>query len=372
MEKDLSYKEMYEKFYEIYYFCINTCLDPLEKDRKCCVNIMRCSSSVGKFFIVPFVTSVVSFFSGNVDFMRFGILLFVMLFIVVIILDSVAALKTTDLLCFLKNKFTPILLEAFGNIEYSPEAKIRKSRIKELEAHKLFSKTFKSYDNVYYGERKGILYDVIELDERSGRGVFIFLDLNKFVKNNIVIANSQKVMPFWLREIAYLFHNPVCYSVFLMVVVIFSNIFTEYVLNVTSDVMFLIVAVMFLGMTILFDICCKQVVFDGLKKVNLEDVEFNKRYILYSDDEVEARYLATPAFMERLKSLELAFSAKKIKISCRGSKMLLAIESRKDLFEFVNINKPLNSPEQFRKFFDQIASVLLMIDHFKLDEKTGL
>ena len=272
----------------------------------------------------------------------------------------------------MNTKFTPILLEAFGNIVYSPETRIRKSRLEELETHKLYSKTFKSYDKVYYGERKGILFDVIELDERNGRGVFIFLDLNKFVKNNIVIANSQKVIPLSLRKIAYSLHNPVCCFVFLMMGFLFSVFFSEYVLNVTSDVLFLIVVIMFIGITNLFEMCREQVIFDDLKKIELEDVEFNEKYMLYSDDEVEARYLATPAFMERLKNLELAFCAKKIKVSCRGNKILFAIESRKDLFEFVDINKPLNNPEQFKKFFDQISSVLLMIDHFKLDEKTGL
>ena len=79
MEKDLSYKEMYKKFYEIYYSCIATWLEPLEKDRKFCVSVMKYSSMVGKFLIVPFILSVVSFLLGNMDFMRLGILLFVML-----------------------------------------------------------------------------------------------------------------------------------------------------------------------------------------------------------------------------------------------------------------------------------------------------
>ena len=43
---------------------------------------------------------------------------------------------------------------------------------------------------------------------------------------------------------------------------------------------------------------------ENLEKVNLESVEFEKRFIVYSNDQVEARYILTPSFMERLVKLQ--------------------------------------------------------------------
>ena len=39
-------------------------------------------------------------------------------------------------------------------------------------------------------------------------------------------------------------------------------------------------------------------------KRKLEDIYFNKQFNVYSDDEVETRYLLTTAFMERLSNLK--------------------------------------------------------------------
>ena len=42
---------------------------------------------------------------------------------------------------------------------------------------------------------------------------------------------------------------------------------------------------------------------NDLEKVNLEDCEFEKIFEVYSSDQIEARYLLTTSFMERLKNL---------------------------------------------------------------------
>ena len=59
---------------------------------------------------------------------------------------------------------------------------------------------------------------------------------------------------------------------------------------------------------------CKTVVSDGtaktkgLKEVILEDPEFKNIWAVHSDDQVEARYLLTVTFMERLKELNTFIS----------------------------------------------------------------
>ena len=40
------------------------------------------------------------------------------------------------------------------------------------------------------------------------------------------------------------------------------------------------------------------------KKIRLEDPEFQKQFEVYCDDQITARYVLTPAFMQRLKKTE--------------------------------------------------------------------
>ena len=47
--------------------------------------------------------------------------------------------------------------------------------------------------------------------------------------------------------------------------------------------------------------------FSSLKNVKLEDPNFEKMFEVYSDDQVESRYLLTVTFMERLKELAETF-----------------------------------------------------------------
>jgi len=106
--------------------------------------------------------------------------------------------------------------------------------------------------------------------------------------------------------------------------------------------------------------------------VKLEDVEFEKQFKVYSKEQIEARYIVTTAFMERLKSLETAFGSKDIKCSFFDDKIMFAIPTNKDLFELGSLFKPLNLSKTVERFYDELNSVHEIINHFKLDEKTGL
>lgn len=66
--------------------------------------------------------------------------------------------------------------------------------------------------------------------------------------------------------------------------------------------------------------------------IRLEDPRFEKEFCVYGDDQVEARYILTPALMERI----LAFRKKwntKVHLSFLESRVYIAISMNKDLFE---------------------------------------
>ena len=71
----------------------------------------------------------------------------------------------------------------------------------------------------------------------------------------------------------------------------------------------------------------------SLKKVKLEDPEFENLFEVYSNDQIEARYLLTVSFMERLLELSKIFGGSSIRCCFLNEKLIIMIESLKDWFE---------------------------------------
>lgn len=107
------------------------------------------------------------------------------------------------------------------------------------------------------------------------------------------------------------------------------------------------------------------------QEIKLEFDEFNKRYKIESEDQIEARYLITTAFIERFMNLTTEFGTKDIQCAFFDGRVLFAISTNRNLFELGSIYKPLTNPQNV-KLFDELISIIDMIDYFKLDEKTGL
>ena len=110
----------------------------------------------------------------------------------------------------------------------------------------------------------------------------------------------------------------------------------------------------------------------GLHHTNLEDPEFNKKFDVYTNDEVEARYLITPSFMERLKNMETAFNAGTASCVFYNDFLMIALPTKKDLFSICSLTKPIDTPDQYFQMYDEIESIVKLIDHFKLNQKIGL
>lgn len=111
---------------------------------------------------------------------------------------------------------------------------------------------------------------------------------------------------------------------------------------------------------------------DVLDEMKLEYPVFNKRYKAYSSDQIEGRYLLTPAFIERFNNLQTTFGTNQAKCSFYGDEIMFAITANKNLFEIGNLFHSLNDPKNMKTFFDELSSIIELVDYFKLDEKTGL
>jgi hypothetical protein len=69
-----------------------------------------------------------------------------------------------------------------------------------------------------------------------------------------------------------------------------------------------------------------------LDYVDMVHPEFSDRFSVWSDDQVEARYLVHPAYVERVLGVEKAFHGKDVRTLFSGGELVIVIESE-DMFE---------------------------------------
>lgn len=183
--------------------------------------------------------------------------------------------------------------------------------------------SYSSYDDIFKGEYKSINCEIIEAkfikEERVGRknrfqiqiysGVIVKLDMNKRFKGNTVIKP---------------------------------------------------------------DTFMHRISVSNLRHTTLEDVNFEKKFDVFTNDEVEARYLITPSFMERLNNLKVSFSASKVECAFYDKYLLIGLHTNKDLFSVGSLINRVNDSKPFFTMFEEILSIFKLIDYFKLDQKIGL
>lgn len=113
----------------------------------------------------------------------------------------------------------------------------------------------------------------------------------------------------------------------------------------------------------------------GKKRVKLEDVEFEKDFEVYGTDQIDARYLLTTAFMNRLLSykrrkgykIDVFFSNKVF----TKSNVYFFIHTNKDHFE-IPINKNLLNKDSYYNIIEEIVDIMEVVKALKLDQNIGL
>lgn len=109
--------------------------------------------------------------------------------------------------------------------------------------------------------------------------------------------------------------------------------------------------------------------FGSDERVRLEDPRFESAFEVYSPDQIEARYLLTPAFMERLLSL-------KARVACPlcaafdGGQLWLAIDGRREYFPRFSVWRDLRGTDQIRSLVRDIRLIGDMVHLLRLDGDT--
>lgn len=110
----------------------------------------------------------------------------------------------------------------------------------------------------------------------------------------------------------------------------------------------------------------------GLSNVKLEDSVFEKEFEVFASNQIEARYLLTTAFMERMLKLRAAYHADKIEFSFFNNQLFIALETNRDMFEATSLFKTCLNKKLVEEAYLQIVSIFAIIDILSLDKRIGL
>lgn len=262
-----------------------------------------------------------------------------------------------------KKDLLPKILESLEGISWcSGKETISDETIRKSQ---LFgSYNIRENDDAFTGEYKGVTFKVSEtnLSYESGsgddhtvsnvfKGIIILIDSNKEIKAHTKIQPKmdKKTEIICTLLLVFLWGSLLYYAI-------------------SSESYFISCIFLFSGTISIISLFSHS-----NKEMNLEDPDFNKKYIVTTEDQVEGRYLITTGFMDRFKNLQTAFGTKNIKCAFFDNKIMFALHTNKDFFELSGgLFHSLKHPKQVKSFYEETTAIYDIIDYFKLDEKTGL
>jgi hypothetical protein len=109
----------------------------------------------------------------------------------------------------------------------------------------------------------------------------------------------------------------------------------------------------------------------SFERVRLEDARFENLFEVYATDQVEARYLLTPAFLERIVALSGLGPITSVQLGFTDNLLLIAVTKKGDWFETGQMmTKQVNHADRISKMAEQIGFVFDVVDALNLTLKT--
>ena len=285
--------------------------------------------------IFSFNPAIIKYFSEH--FVLVVIILFTAIFLLHI---SFSFFNNSSFRTLAKDAFMYKIAGLFGDLKYERKKHFSDVKIRESGLFHKYEK--QSSDDCFYGTSEGVNIEIYETaltyernDGKEGKrtviefqGVLVLFDMNKSFTGKTIVFQEYGKFGNFLRN---------TFS---------SNNYSLY------------------------------------KNVKLEDTKFEKIFEVYSTDQIEARYLLTPTFMEKLCELSKLFSDPKgighkptIQASFFDNQLLLAIPNRSDKFEIVSLFESVLGAKQkkrVQKVIEEIMNILEIVKILKLNEKIGL
>lgn len=373
---------------ELREFYFNKVKPNLEK-----INKSRRSNSINVYAILSFLTGFALIcLLGNIkvsghDYAIIG-LPFIIIGVLILIINNKGNSKRIDLSGEedVKRKYMPEFLKIFGSqISWSKDNVYKAAN--DLNIYKTLNIMnpyfILTFDDTICGTFKDVKFNILEVDTSitsvknfvlfilmapfaAGCGCFLFcLGLMFVFPLAINLGNlfDNDFLTFCIL-LLYVLGVPLFGLFKLVTKVPFQGVLVEFEMNKNFE-----------GHTFVLERASTNcgITFDRTKfqEVKLEDPEFTEKYVVYSNNQVEARYVLTTAFIERFLNMKVAFKAKYIRAAFKDGKITIAIDAGRDLFRMATLGKDTDS-NTFTELFDEILSVLELINALKLNQKIGL
>jgi hypothetical protein len=107
--------------------------------------------------------------------------------------------------------------------------------------------------------------------------------------------------------------------------------------------------------------------FDNRQLVKLEDPEFEKMFAVSSTDQIEARYILSPATMRRLLELRTRHG-RDVHVAFIANHVYIALSQNSDMFEPPSLRTPL-TVDAVRRIIADLQSVLCIVEDLDLNTR---
>ena len=350
-------------FYRVYHSEISPILENFEYKRQEYLGKMKFYMALDSLLLIILIALAVNAGANNCTWQVIGAVACFVVLIVIPCSMNKSYVKEMKGYCL-----RPIL-KIFGEINWIPEG-FPDSELSDCMLFSYYNR--RRDDDCFEGTYKGVRFGIDELhlghESGSGKhrhyhvvfqGVAVKFASNKDIKAKTIIATKGDSTG-----------RGGAFGAFFAAVIVGLQLAAQMNFSMISWIICAVIVL--IGFIVAVVIKIRKTDTGGLNPVKLEDPEFNRKYNVYSEDEVEARYLITTSFMERFKNMKTAFGAKRAKCSFYNGKVMFAVSSNKNLFEIGNLFRRPNDTKQLENFFNEFSSVLLLVDYFKLDKKLGL
>lgn len=269
-----------------------------------------------------------------------------------------------------KRKTMEKILSFWGHFDYFFQQDIiGNETVNKSELFKYYNKT--EADDAFSGKYSKTKLTVSEHnlriqgskgDTQIFRGVFILLDFPKKFNGQTVVMSK------W-RSKNFFFNNPLLAIVsFFVVIIPWASI--GYHLMKEPD-FHARIGLIFIGLAILSTYLIWYLIYRIYRKLHpqkatqnvaLEKIDFAKNWNVLTDNQVEARYVLTPVFMEKMEEIKHLFHGRSIDFSLFDNKLLIAVHTRKNLFETTFLLSPALSYRKVREVVSQLHSIFSVIE----------
>jgi len=261
------------------------------------------------------------------------------------------------------------LLSFWGNFNYyNSQYSLFPNDIQKSELFTCYNRS--DVDDAFTGKYKNTSISVSEHklylhgnrgDVNTFKGVLILLKFNKhFTGKTVVRAKFRWINILWDNPLfVFLFGLPLLAIAFISLKTLDFG-FAAGFFGIVAGATCLCTALVYL----FYSFKNKK---KAKKQIILEGIPFLRQWNVTATDQIKARYILTPIFMEKMLDVKKLFHGKHVDFSFFDDKLLIAVHTQKDLFETTSLLTSALRYTKVREVVNQLYSIFSIIDILELE-----